>query len=253
LADERRRKREELLAATEQELEKIAIATRRENRRLVGKDKIGVRVGKVLGRYKVGKHFVLEITDESFHYERDTESIEAEAALDGFYVVRTDVPCDVLSAEETVRAYKGLSAAERAFRSLKSVDLKVRPIHHHREHRVRAHIFLCMLAYYVEWHMRKALAPILFDDHDKTHADTARKSIVHPAKRSTAAQRKARTQRTEDGLPVHSFQTLLSDLATVAKNRIQPKITGAPAFDQITTPTPLQQRAFDLLGVKRGM
>jgi hypothetical protein len=249
LADERRRKREELLAATETELEKIAVATRRERRPLRGKDKIGVRVGKVLGRYKVGKHFVLEITDESFHWVRDVENVAAEAALDGFYVVRTDVPGDVLSAEETVRAYKGLSAVERAFRSLKTVDLKVRPIHHYRERRVRAHVFLCMLAYYVEWHMRRALAPILFDDHDKGTAEAARKSAVHPAVRSAAARRKARTQRTDDGMPVHSYRTLLKDLATLAKNHIQPKIAGADAFDQFTTPTPIQQRAFDLLGV----
>jgi len=253
LANERRRKREDLLVATEKELEKIAVATRRERRRLRGKDKIGVRVGKVLGRYKVGKHFILEITDESFHYVRDTERITAEAALDGFYVVRTDVPREVLSAQETVRAYKGLSVVERAFRCLKTVDLRVRPIRHHRERRVRTHVFLCMLAYYVEWHMRKALAPMLFDDHDKGSAAMARKSVVHPAVRSEAARRKARTQRTGDGLPVHSFRTLLQDLGTLAKNRVQPKIAGTDTFDQFTTPTPLQSRAFELLGVTHRM
>jgi len=219
LADERRRKREELLEATEKELRKILEATTRSKRRLMGKEKIGVRVGRMVGRFKMGKHFRLDIAEESFRYERNTESIAAEAALDGIYVVRTDVPEEMLNAEESVRAYKGLSRCERAFRSYKSVDLKVRPIHHRLEDRVRAHVFLCMLAYYVEWHMRETLCEILFDDHDKAAGEARRHSIVSPAKRSPAAEAKAHMKRTEEGLPVHSFQSLLKDLATLAKRR----------------------------------
>ena len=253
LAKERARKREDLLQATERELDKIVEATARPQRRLHGKGKIGVRVGKVIDKYKMAKHFELTITDDRFHYQRKVENIEHEAALDGIYVIRTDVPRETLSAEDTVRSYKGLSVVERAFRSFKSVDLKVRPIHHRLADRVRAHVFLCMLAYYVEWHMRQALAPILFDDDDKASAEAQRESVVQPAQRSVKTLMKARTQRTEDDLPVHSFQTLLQDLATVVLDRVQPKPKGLPAFDKITTPTPLQQRALDLLGVTLGM
>jgi transposase len=249
LAAERRRKREELLEGTEKELEKIVKATTRSKGPLKGKEKIGVRVGRVLDRFKMGKHFRWEITEAGFSYERDVASIAAEAALDGIYVVRTDVPSETLATEETVRAYKSLSRAERAFRSYKSVDLKVRPIHHRLEKRVRAHVLLCMLAYYVEWHMRQALAPILFDDHDRAAGEARRESIVSPAQRSPSAEAKAHTQHTEEGRPVHSFQSLLQDLSTLANNRIQPKIAGSEAFDQYTIPTPMQQMAFDLLGV----
>ena len=157
---------------------------------------------------------------------------------------------ECLDAEETVRAYKSLSTVERAFRSYKSVQLKVRPIYHHLTNRVRAHVFLCMLAYYVEWHMRKALAPLLFGDDDKSSAEALRPSIVAPAQPSPSAQRKARTKRTTDGHRVHSFQTLLADLATIVKDRIQPKLAGVEAFDKTTRPTPLQQRALELLGVR---
>ena len=246
LAEERARKRDELLGATEAALEKVAAATRRQRRPLRGADRIGVRLGRVLGRYKVGKHFRYEIGDEGFSYERDEESVREEAALDGIYVIRTSLPAEALGPEAAVRAYKGLSVLERAFRSYKGVDLKVRPIHHRRADRVRAHIFLCMLAYYVEWHMRRALAPLLFDDHDRAGAEARRASVVAPAQRSPAAERKARRKRTEEGFPVHSFRTLLRDLATVAKNRVE---VGEATFEQITTPTPLQQRAFDLLAV----
>jgi hypothetical protein len=249
LAEERARKREELLQATERELAPIAAATRRARQPLRGKDQIGLRVGRVLGRFKVAKHFRLTLTDTTFAYERDAARIAAEAALDGIYVLRTSVPAERLPAEQTVRAYKGLSAVERAFRSYKTVDLKVRPIHHRLADRVRAHVFLCLLAYYVEWHLRQALAPLLFDDEEPAAGQALRASVVRPAQRSPRAQQKAATQRTEDGMPVHSFHTLLEDLATVAKNRVQPKDPGIPAFDIITTPTPLQQRAFDLLGV----
>ena len=250
LAEERAERREDLLQATERELDKIVAATTRDQRRLKDKETIALRVGKVLNRFKVGKHFELTITEERFSYQRNEARIAEEAALDGFYVIRTSVPARELTAEHTVRAYKSLSLVERAFRSYKTVDLKVRPIYHHLAGRVRAHVFLCMLAYYVEWHMRQALAPILFDDDNKADAEALRQSIVAPAQPSPQAQRKARTKRTEHGAPVHSFRTLLADLATIAKNRIQPNLPGALPFDQITRPTSLQQRALDLLAVR---
>lgn len=250
LAEERAQTREALLQATEHELDKIVAATGRTKRRLKGQDRSGRRVGKVLNRFKVGKHFILTITEESFSYQRDAVRIAEEAALDGIYVIRTSVSKEELDTEEIVRAYKDLTGVERAFRSYKTVDLKVRPIYHYLANRVRAHVFLCMLAYYIEWHMRKALAPLLFDDHDKASGQALRGSVVAPAEPSPKAQRKAQTKRTEEGLPVHSFQTLLADLATIIKNRIQPKIPGVEAFDQVTRPTPLQQQALDLLRVR---
>jgi transposase len=249
LAEERARKRPELLAATEKQLEKIAAATKRARRPLRGKQNIGVRAGKILNRYKMGKHFELRIEEDSFHYQRKEANIEREKSLDGIYVIRTSVPADALSGEQVVASYKSLSGVERAFRSLKTVDLHVRPIHHRLPDRVRAHILLCMLAYYVEWHMRQLLAPLLFDDHDKPQARAARASVVAPAQRSAVALRKASTKKTDDGFQVHSFQTLLGDLATLTRNRIQPTDEKLPAFDMLTTPTTLQQRAFNLLGV----
>jgi len=249
LVEERARKREDLLRATERQLGQIVTAVSRKRKPVRGEADIGLRVGKVLNRFKVGKHFRLFITGDSFRYERDTARIEAEAALDGLYVIRTSVTADALDAEQTVRAYKGLSKAERAFRSMKTVDLKVRPIHHRLADRVRAHVFLCMLAYYVEWHMHEALAPILFDDDDTVARDALRESVVAPARRSPRADRKAATKRTQDNYPVHSFQTLLADLATIVRNRIQPNLRGAGTFDKATQPTPLQSRAFSLLGL----
>jgi transposase len=249
LAEERARKRPELLAATEKELEKIAVATRRKKRPLRGKQNIGLRAGKVLNRYKMGKHFQIQIEDGRFSYQRKQANIEKEESLDGIYVIRTNVPAEALSSEQAVRNYKSLSGVERAFRSLKTVDLHVRPIHHREPDRVRAHIFLCMLAYYVEWHMRQDLAPLLFDDDDPAAAEKLRTSVVAPAQRSASAQQKIHNKRTKDDLPVHSFQTLLSDLATIVANRIQPKDANIPAFEIVTTPTVLQQRALDLLGV----
>jgi len=249
LAEERARKRPELLAATEKELEKIAVATRRQKRPLRGQQNIGVRAGKVLNHYKMGKHFQLQIEDASFSYQRKQANIEKEESLDGIYVIRTNVSAEVLSSEQAVRNYKSLSGVERAFRSLKTVDLHVRPIHHRQPDRVRAHIFLCMLAYYVEWHMRQDLAPLLFDDDDPAAAEKLRPSVVAPAQRSAAAQHKVHSKRTQDDLPVHSFQTLLGDLATIVSNRVQPKEASTPAFDIITTPTVLQQCALDLLRV----
>ena len=260
LADERARKRRELLAATEQELDKIAQAARRTRRPLRGADKIGLRVGKVLNKFKVGKHFELEIADQSFSYLRNEDKISEEAALDGIYVIRTSTCRKTVDAEQTVRAYKGLSVVERAFRSFKTVDLKVRPIHHRLADRVRAHVFLCMLAYYVEWHMRQALAAILFDDDDKEAAAAKRVSPVAPARRSDHAAHKARAKRTDDDRPVHSFRTLLADLATLAKNRVRFLGGGATTegsdgatTEMLTTPTPPQQHIFDLLKVSPAM
>lgn len=252
LAEERKRKREELLCATEKHLEDVKAATTRQRSRLKGKDKIALRVGKVIGRFKMGKHFRIEITDSSFSYERDQQHIEEEEALDGIYVIRTSLSQERMTADEAVRSYKRLAEVESAFRSLKTVDLKVRPIYHHLEGRVRAHVLLCVLAYYVEWHMRNALAPVLFEDDDKPAGEAIRDSIVAPAMRSPRADDKASSKRTASGEPVHSFQTLLADLATVAKNRMQPMAKGQalPAFDIVTTPTPPQRRAFELLAVR---
>ena len=253
MAAQRARKRNELLAATERQLNDIATATQRARNPLRGKARIALRVGSVLGRYKMRKHFRLSIEETSFACARDDASIAREAALDGIYVVRTSVAATALASDEAVRAYKRLAQVERAFRSLKSVDLKIRPIHHRLEDRVRAHVFLCMLAYYVEWHMREALAPMLFDDDDPAAAEAARRSVVAPAQRSPRAQRKTVTKLTDEGAPVHSFRTLLSDLATVAKNRILPTTKQPVTFDLITTPTRLQQHAFDLLAVNYRM
>jgi len=249
LARKRRAKREELLAATEKELEKIAAAVRRVKKPLRGEAEIGLRAGKIINGHKVGKHFRLEIEDARFGFSRDEKSIAREAALDGIYVVRTSVPAAIMSDEQTVGAYKSLSTVERAFRSLKTVDLKVRPIYHHLPGRVRAHVFLCMLAYYVEWHVRRSLAPLLFDDHDRETARQSRENVVAPARVSPAAVKKARTKGTEAGDPVESFQQLLDNLGTIALNLVQPSLPGVAPFYKITRPSPLQQKALDLLGV----
>jgi transposase len=250
LADERARKRQELLAATEKKLAEIAAATRRARRPLRSKEQIGIRVGKVLNHYKVGKHFQLEIDEEHFAYRRDEARIAEEAALDGLYVIRTSVKEADLSAEGTVRAYKDLAKVERAFRSMKTIDLRVRPIYHWRSERIKAHVFLCMLSYYVEWHMRQKLASVLFDDHARQAAEAARRSIVAPAPRSEAARRKDRTKRTESDEPVHSFRSLLADLGTLCKNRVRLLSDASAEFYLLTRPTPPQQRALGLLGVE---
>jgi len=249
LAEQRRHKRQELLEATERELAKIVKAVTRTNKQLRGADKIGLRVGRVINRYKVAKHFAVHIGDDSLAYERKADKIAEEAALDGFYVIRTDVPAAALDAERTVRAYKGLSKVERAFRRMKTVDLQIRPIHHRTADRVRAHVLLCMLAYYVEWHMRQRLTPVLFDDEDPAAGKALQASPVAPAKRSPAAMRKAAAKRTADHAPVHSFRTLLADLATITKNHIKPCVPGAESFEKITRPTPNQQRILDLLSL----
>lgn len=246
LAEERERKRKDLLEATEKQLKKIVEATQRKKRPLRGRREIGLAVGKILGRYKMGKHFSLSIEEDGFRYERKQNSIEREAALDGIYIIRTSVPAERLHSEQVVEQYKRLSDVERAFRSLKSVDLKIRPIYHHLADRVKAHVFLCMLSYHVEWHMRQALAPMLFDDHDPQAAEAARKSIVSPAQRSPRAKSKDLSKRTEDGLPVHSFQTLLKDLATLTRNQVR---IGVQTMQMTTAPTPVQQRALQLLQV----
>jgi hypothetical protein len=249
LADDRARKRIELLDATERDLEKVAAATRRKRRPLRGKDEIGLRVGKVLGRFRVAKHFDVRIAEDGFTFERRADRIAQEAALDGFYVIRTNVEERALAADEAVGAYKSLAAVERAFRSLKTVDLRVRPIFHRKEDRVRAHVFLCMLAYHVEWHMRRALRTMLHDEEDPAAATAARESIVAPAQRSAQTLRKVHDQRTGDGHPAHSFRTLLADLATLCRNRVRLRGGGQQDFDMLTRPTALQQRAFELLGV----
>src|SRR6202035_754734 len=249
LADERARKRGELLDATEKKLTHIQTRVRRAKRPLRGKDKIALAVGAVINRYKMAKHFAVTIADSDVTFERKTAQIAAEAALDGIYVLRTSLKSETLDAPSTVKTYKQLAQVERAFRSLKTVDIEVRPIHHRRPHRVRAHVFLCTLAYYLEWHMRQALKPILFDDHDKAAAEAARSSIVAKAKRSKAADRKALTKRTDDGLPVHSFRSLLGDLATVTQNTMA--MVGQPDATFVLYPqlTPVQARAFQLLDV----
>jgi Transposase DDE domain len=247
LAAERTRKRADLLAATEKELTPIATATHRQRRPLRGKDKIALRVGKVINHYNMAKHFTLEITDESFTFTRNSEAIAAEAALDGIYVLRTSLPTDTLAEGDVVLRYKGLEDVERFFRTL-NTELEVRPIRHRLADRVRAHMFLRMLSYYLVWHMKQALAPILFVDNDKPAAAAKRVNPVAAAQRSDTALAKAARKRTTDNTPVHSFTSLLTDLGTLCANQIQPA-DDRPAFTMTTSPTPLQRRAFELLHV----
>ena len=251
LAAERARKREDLLAATERDLARIAAAVARKRQALRGKAEIGLEIGAVLDKHKMAKHFTLDITDTRFSFARKTDEITVEAALDGLYVVRTSLPAAVLDDAATVRGYKSLSLVERAFRCLKTVDLQIRPVYHWLADRVRAHVFLCMLAYYLEWHMRQRLAPLLYDDTDKDAAEAQRSSVVAKAGRSPAAVTKQTTGRTEDGLPVHSFRTLLNDLATLTRNTLVTAISPAQPFTLTARPTPIQQKARDLLGLSR--
>jgi transposase len=249
LAEERRRKRQELLEATEKELGRIAREVARRTQTPLKKDEIGKKVGKVVNRYKVGKHFTMTIGEGTFSYERDEEKIRQEEALDGIYVIRTSEPAERLSAGDTVRSYKNLSQVERAFRSLKGIDLLIRPIWHHTENHVRAHLFLCMLAYYVEWHMRKALAPLLFDDEE---LDENRKSRdpVKPAKPSVSAQKKKTQRVTAEGLVIQSFDTLIEELGNRCRNRCRIKSDpGGSIFYQATERSPLQEQAFQCLGL----
>jgi len=248
LEAERARKREALLAATEADLAKITAATQRARRPLRGQDKIAVRADRVLRRRKVAKHFTTQITGDSLSYARNPATIAAEAKLDGIYVLRTSVQAGGLQADEVVSSYKALAGVERAFRAF-NTDLDIRPIRHRTEDRVRAHVFLRMISYYITWHMQARLAPMLFTDDDKPATQAARPSPVAPAARSPRALAKAATKRTETGQPVHSFATLLADLATICLNQIQPADPDLPGFRIVTTPTPIQRRALDLLGV----
>ena len=248
LEAERARKRESLLQATEADLAKITAATQRDRRPLRGTDKIALRADRVLRRRKVAKHFTIQITDEHFSYARNTGSITAEAALDGIYVLRTTVTSSDLGSGEVVASYKALAQVERAFRAF-NTDLDIRPIRHHTQTRVRAHVFLRMLSYYITWHMHDRLAPLLFTDDDKPAAQATRPSPVAPAARSPRALAKAAAKRTEGNLPVHSLTSLLADLATICLNQIQPADPALPGFRLVTTPTPLQRQALDLLGV----
>jgi Transposase DDE domain len=249
LAAERTRKRAELLDATEKDLAAIRARVARKRKPLRGTAEIALAVGEVFNAHKMRKHFDLTITDDAFSFARKSAEIAAEAATDGLYVVRTSLPEATLGDADTVRSYKSLSLVERAFRCIKTVDLHVRPVYHWLEGRVRAHVFLCMLAYYLEWHMRQRLTPMLFDDTDPDEAEARRRSVVAPAQRSKAAIKKQTTGMTPDGLPVHSFRTLLADLATLARNTIITAINPLYPLTVVTRPTPVQQKAFDLLGL----
>jgi transposase len=247
LAEERTRKREELLKATEKALERIVRQVARRTKTALTAAEIGKKVGRVVNHFNMAKHFELTIKDGAFHYARRPHDSEREAQLDGIYVIRTSEPRSHLSAEDTVRGYKNLAQVERAFRCLKGIELLVRPIRHRDEQRVKAHLFLCLLAYYVEWHMRKALAPLLFDD-EQLERDRKTRDPVAPATPSTTAKKKKAVRLTADGLPIHSFETLLAELATRCRNRCRIKSDPNSArFSHLTEPTPLQQRAFDLL------
>jgi hypothetical protein len=248
LEAERARKRESLLQATEADLAKIAAAVTRDRRPLRGKDQIALRADRVLRRRKVAKHFTTSIGQDSFTYARDEGSITAEAALDGIYVLRTSVAASGLPSSEIVSSYKALAHVERAFRAL-NTDLDIRPIRHRTETRVRAHVFLRMLSYYITWHIQARLAPLLFTDDDKATAEATRPSPVAPAARSPRATAKAAAKRTPAGLPVHSLTSLLADLATICLNQIQPADPPRPRVQLATTPTPLQRHALDLLGI----
>jgi hypothetical protein len=247
LAEERARKRLELLAATEADLTKIAAATQRARSPLRGEQAIALRVGRVIERFHMAKHLALTITDSSLTWARRDEAIAAEAALDGLYVIRTSLSQDKLDANAAVAAYKSLAHVERAFRSMKTVDLNVRPVFHYNEQRVRAHVFLCMLAYYVEWHMRERLKPMLFDDEHLDEASASRASPVAKAVRSEQAKAKDASKRAEDGLPLHSFRTLLKDLATLTYNIARTAANPNATIAVTARPTPIQAKAFELL------
>jgi transposase len=249
LAEERARKRTELLAATELDLAKIATATQRLRRPLRSEKAIALRVGRVLNRFRMAKHFELTITDTALTWTRKVDAIAAEAALDGLYVIRTSLSADQLDAPATVAAYKSLANVERAFRSMKTIDLHVRPVFHYNTERVRAHVFLCMLAYYVEWHMRECLKPMLFDDEFIEQTQAARASPVNKALRSDHAKSKDASKRADDGSPLHSFRTLLQDLGTMAYNVTSTSLNPNAKIVITTRPTPTQTKAFKLLDV----
>jgi transposase len=247
LAADRTRTRQDLLLATERELTRVQARVRRKRDPLRGAKQIALEVGKVVNKYKMAKHFQLDITDTSFSFARDETSIAAEVAIDGIYVIRTSLPADTLDDTATVRSYKSLGLVEQAFRFMKTIDLHVRPVFHWSADRVRAHVLLCMLAYYVEWHMREKLAPMLFEDADKDAAEAARSSIVAKAQRSPEALNKQTTGVTADGLPVHSFRTLLNDLASLTRNTVVTTVTPDYPLTVLARPTPIQRKAFELL------
>ena len=247
LAEERRRKRAELLAATEKGLLKLSKEVTRRGKKPLMEGEIGIKAGKIINRYKVGKHFILTVGDGVFQWTRNVESIERESKLDGIYVIRTSEPSEAMSAEDTVRHYKSLSQVERAFRCLKGLDVLIRPIRHFTEDHVRAHIFLCMLAYYVEWYMREALAPLLFQDEEVSVQRTKRDPVA-PAMQSASVLQKKRSRVTEDGHAVHSFETLINELGTRCRNRCRIKSnTEEKPFYQLTEYTAVQKRALQLL------
>jgi len=249
LADERARKREDLLKATEKKLGGIEREVARRTNKPLTAAEIGLKAGRVVNRYKVAKHFKLTIEDGRFEFARDEEKIEREKKLDGIYVVRTSERADDLAAEDVVRSYKNLAQVERAFRCLKGIEIRVRPIRHRIEPRVRSHIFMCMLAYYVEWHMRRHLAPLLFDDEELPDKRRTRDAVA-PAEPSESARRKKAERTTPEGMPVHSFDTLLAELGTLCRNRCRLKtVPSGETFNQETEPTELQARAFELLGL----
>jgi transposase len=250
LAKRRAWKREELLKATEADLAEIAEAVNRVRKPLRGRAEIALKVGKVINRHKMAKHFQLTIGDDGFAFRRKTEAIAEEAALDGIYVVRTSLPVEAIDDAATVGAYKRLCGVERAFRSLKTVDLEIRPIFHYASPRVKAHVLLCMLAYYLEFHLRAKLGPLLYDDTDKEVAAAMRNSPVAKARRSPSARRKETTGLTPDGLPVQSFQSLLADLATYCRIRATTALNDKYEFTIYSRPNPTQARAFELLGIK---
>ena len=249
LREERARKREDLLAATEATLEKIALSVRRPGSRLKGRDRIFHRLGREANRRKVEKHFDITVTDDGLVWARNQEKIVEEARLDGIYVVRTSLPSDALDNRETVEAYKSLSQVEQAFRALKTTRLRIRPIHVHTAAHVRGHVFLCMLAWYVEWHMRQKLAPILFEDDDPEGARRKRASPVQKAEVSDRALHKAASKATMDGLPVHSMTTLMADLSTLTLNQVILPSNPDQPFTLATKPTSLQEKAFELLEI----
>ena len=252
LAEERSRKRSALLAATEAELQTIVTAIERTRRPVRGAQEIALRVGRSIDRYRMAKHFELTITDAQLSWARKQTQIDAEAALDGLYVIRTSLPEKSLNANAAVAAYKSLSQVERAFRSIKTVDLQVRPVFHYSAERVRAHVFLCMLAYYVEWMMRERLKPMLFDDEFIEAAQLTKPSAVAKAQRSTQAKAKDASKHADDGLPVHSFRTLLQDLGTLTYNVTYTALNPKAKIILTTRPTPLQEKAFSLLRVNPG-
>ena len=247
LAADRRRTRDELLAATDMELGAIARTAARRTRTPLTDAEIGMKVGRVINHYKVAKHFAVEIHEGGLTWRRREEAIEEEAALDGIYVIRTSEPKKRLQAADVVREYKRLTTVERAFRCLKGLDLRVRPIYLRLEDRIRGHLLICMLAYYVEWHMRQALAPLLFADEELA-VDRERRDPVAPAQPSAQVRRKKALRADVKGLPLHSFGSLLRDLSTLCRNTCRlTSQPSAPTFDQLTEPTPLQRRAFALL------